>query len=99
VDCTEPHAYEFFAAFELPDPPDAAYPGDPQLHDRTDRLCGTRAVDLDADVPPDLMVSSFQSTEEAWRLGARHVNCVFQLESGGEWVGSVLEGTATVPRG
>jgi hypothetical protein len=99
VACTEPHAYEFFAAFELPDPVDADYPGGPELQDRTDRLCGERAITLGDAIPAGLIVSSYKSDEKAWEADARHVQCVFQLESGGEWVGSVLEGTATVPRG
>ena len=91
VDCARPHDLEYFAAFELPDPPATPYDED-SIGTRAATACENQATAVVGAQPPEVEVAMFFSTAEAWDAGSRHVQCAFRNEDGSKRQGSLLIG-------
>ena len=96
VDCAKPHDLEYFAAFELPDPPATPYDED-SIGTRAATACENQATTLVGARPPEVEVAMFFSTAEAWDAGSRHVQCAFRNKDGSKRQGSLLVGGSASP--
>lgn len=87
VPCSQPHAYEVFHEFEMPDQAD--FPGDEPIRDAAIEGCFGTAFDSFVGVPYDqseLYVVWYSPTAGSWNVGDRLISCLIlepEAEEGG----------------
>ena len=89
--CDIAHDFEVYYLGEMPDGPNAVWPGETTVLDYADQACASSFEDfvgISSEASPDLTFSYLYPSEDTWATGDREVLCTVSMVDGSQIIGT-----------